>query len=65
MVTAWGSSIARLGGGLSVTAKLGARPAKPLELYEFEACPFCRKVRETLTFLDLEALMYLDQTYAA
>ena len=21
-----------------------ARPAKPLELYEYEACPFCRKV---------------------
>ena len=31
-----------------------ARPLEPLELYEFEACPFCRKVRETLSELDLE-----------
>jgi hypothetical protein len=22
------------------------RPAQPLQLYEFEGCPFCRKVRE-------------------
>jgi len=22
------------------------RPQKPLELYEFEGCPFCRKVRQ-------------------
>jgi glutathione S-transferase len=40
--------------GLSVGA-LGRRPAKTLELYEFEACPYCRKVREALTILDLEA----------
>jgi glutathione S-transferase len=36
----------------------GARPDKPLELYEFESCPFCRKVRETLVFLDLEIFVY-------
>ena len=58
VATAWASSIARLGGGLSVAKSLGPRPAKLLELYEFEACPFCRKVRETLSFLDLEALVY-------
>ncbi len=29
------------------------RPEEPLELYEFEACPFCRKVREVMTELDL------------
>ncbi len=29
------------------------RPQKPLELYEFEACPYCRKVREEMTELDL------------
>jgi glutathione S-transferase len=28
-----------------------------LELYEFEACPFCRKVREALTMLDLDVLV--------
>jgi glutaredoxin len=32
--------------------------AEDLELYEFEGCPFCRKVRETLTFLDLEVTVY-------
>lgn len=36
---------------------IGARPVKRLELYEFEACPFCRKVREALTMLDLEVLL--------
>jgi glutathione S-transferase len=34
---------------------LGARPAQPLELFEFEACPACRRVREALTMLDLDA----------
>jgi len=51
------ATIARLGGGLRVEA-LGERPAKPLELYEFEGCPYCRKVREALTALDLEVLVY-------
>jgi glutathione S-transferase len=32
--------------------------AEDLELYEFEGCPFCRKVREMLTFLDLEVTVY-------
>lgn len=36
---------------------LGPRPALRLTLYEFEACPFCRKVREALSMLDLEALI--------
>ena len=35
--------------------RLGRRPAAPVLLYEFESCPFCRKVREALTLLDLEA----------
>ncbi len=55
--TAYLSTLARAGVGLSVTA-LGPRPARPLELYEFEACPFCRKVREALSMLDLEAIVY-------
>jgi glutathione S-transferase len=33
----------------------GTRPPRPVELYEFEACPYCRKVREALTVLDLDA----------
>ena len=39
--------------GLRVEA-LGPRPQLPLVLYEFEACPYCRKVREALCALDLE-----------
>ncbi len=31
------------------------QPELPLILYEYEACPFCRLVRETLTELDLDA----------
>lgn len=30
-----------------------AMPEAPLELYEFESCPYCRKVREVLTELDI------------
>jgi glutathione S-transferase len=37
---------------------IGPRPEKPLVLYEFEGCPFCRKVREALSVLDLEAFIY-------
>jgi glutathione S-transferase len=37
---------------------LGARPEKPLELFEFESCPYCRKVREALSILDLTAMIY-------
>lgn len=40
------------------TGKLGPRPERPLILYDYEACPFCRKVREALTVLDLEAEIY-------
>ena len=53
-----GSSLAatliRLAGGLTANAA-GPRPAEPVTLYEFESCPFCRKVREALTTLDLDA----------
>lgn len=51
------TTVARAGTGMSV-GKLGARPQKRLELYEFEGCPFCRKVREALSVLDLEADIY-------
>lgn len=34
------------------------QPAQPLELYEFEASPFCRLVRERLTELDLDVMVY-------
>lgn len=48
------TSVGRLGSGGSV-GKLGTRPEQLLEVYEFEACPFCRKVREALSILDLDA----------
>ena len=51
------ATLARMGGGLRVE-RLGERPLKPLEIYEFEGCPYCRKVREVLTALDLEAIIY-------
>lgn len=51
------ATLARLGHGLSV-GPLGPRPERLLELYEFEACPFCRKVREALSVLDLDAVIY-------
>ena len=35
-----------------------AAPAKPLKLYEFEGCPYCRAVREVFTALHLDAEIY-------
>ncbi len=56
-----GSSVAttllRLGAGARV-ARVGARPEQPLELWDFEGCPYCRKVREALSMLDLDARIY-------
>jgi len=34
------------------------QPSKPIELYEFETCPFCRKVREAVSILDLDVTFY-------
>jgi glutathione S-transferase len=48
------ATLARLGSGASIGA-LGARPEQTLQVWEFEACPFCRKVREALSILDLDA----------
>ena len=57
LVGSFAVSVLRGGFGRRVGA-LGPRPDNPLELYEFEACPFCRKVREAVSVLDLEALIY-------
>jgi anaphase-promoting complex subunit 7 len=51
------SSISRLPFGTTVGPGAAARssePAQTLQLFEFEACPFCRRVREAITDLDLE-----------
>lgn len=53
-------SVLRLGRGW--VAKPGTkRPSEPLMLYEFEACPFCRKAREAMSELDLD---YVSRTLA-
>ena len=46
-----------LGRLLRETSDVGGypRPAQPIVLYEFEGCPFCRKVREAVALLDLDA----------
>jgi glutathione S-transferase len=51
------SSVIRAGSGMQV-AGAGPRPEKTLELFEFENCPFCRKVREALSVLDLDARIW-------
>jgi glutathione S-transferase len=33
-------------------------PAAPLELYEFEVCPYCRIAREALSALSLDPIIY-------
>ena len=57
VLTSYAASTARLGAGLTVHTH-GRTPEKRLELYEFEACPFCRKTREALAALDLEVLVH-------
>lgn len=51
------ATTARLGMGV-IVGKLGARPDKLLELYDIEASPYCRKVREALSILDLQAMIF-------
>ena len=55
--TSIAATLARLAVGASV-GPTGPRPERDLELYEFEGCPFCRKAREALTILDLDAVIY-------
>jgi glutathione S-transferase len=54
VATSFATSTARLGLGMAI-GTLGPRPQQPIELYDFEACPYCRKVREAMSILDLEA----------
>ncbi len=54
VATSLAATLARGAAGLSV-GPIGKRPERDLILYEFESCPYCRKVREALTVLDLGA----------
>ena len=51
------TTVLRIGAGISSHPAV-EKPEKLLELYEFEGCPFCRLVREVLTELDLDAMIY-------
>lgn len=53
----WAASAARLGMGVKVVGRT-KQPERLLQLYEFEGCPYCRKVRDALTALDLDAMIY-------
>jgi len=55
--TSFLASTLRAGSGMWATP-VARQPEKLLELYEFEACPFCRKVREGLSIMDLDAMVY-------
>jgi glutathione S-transferase len=57
IATSMFATVSRLGAGVAATPP-ARRPARLLEVYEFESCPFCRKVRDALTELDLETMIY-------
>ena len=57
VATSMFTTVSRLGAGVQAR-RPARRPEKLLELYEFEGCPFCRKVRDALTELDLDAMVY-------
>ena len=56
-VISLGTSLARLGRGAVAIGNRG-EPSKTLELYDCENDPECLPVRETLTMLDLEVMVY-------
>src|SRR5438093_1609702 len=51
------ATVARLGFGERVGA-VGARAARPVELYDFEGWPFCRLVREELCELEVPYVLH-------
>jgi glutathione S-transferase len=59
-VTSFAATALRLGRGVfpRVTAAERSDPPRLLELYDFEGCPYCRKVREVLSELDLDYLVH-------
>lgn len=40
------------------TSRLGKRPQQRLYLYDMEGCPYCKLVREAMTELDLDVVIY-------
>lgn len=58
LVTSMTVSLLRLLSGSKVAGGKLRKNDLPLVLYEFEGCPFCRRVRETLTVLDLDVIIH-------
>lgn len=57
--SSFAATIIRLGGGISRAGGApSAAPQQLLELYDYEGCPYCRKVREKLCELDLDVLVH-------
>jgi len=56
-MTAYGASAARPNFGNFHVGR-SATPERPLELFEFELCPYCRLAREALSALSLDPLVY-------
>ena len=52
------ASVARLPYGTNATSPSEETPSLPIRIYEFEGCPFCRRVREAVTDLDLIVDIY-------
>src|SRR5438132_1222821 len=50
-------SVVRGGRGLRVSKRAARQPERTLELYHFEASPYCRKVREVLDELNLDCVV--------
>jgi glutathione S-transferase len=57
VMTSGAATMLRLGMGIN-SQPAATKPKKLLELYDIEACPYCRIVREALTELDLDAVIY-------
>jgi glutathione S-transferase len=58
--SSFAATVIRLGRGIypRITADRRTGPNELLELYDFEGCPYCRKVREVLSELDLDYLVH-------
>jgi glutathione S-transferase len=58
--TSFAATIVRVGRGIvpAVTVAQRQPPESLLELWDFENCPYCRKVREVLCELDLDYLCH-------
>lgn len=57
VISTFAGSGARLGMGMFSRGHR-REPEQLIELYEMEGCPYCRKVRDALTALDIDALIY-------